>query len=155
MLAFGCHYFSERFQNLLFADSTAFVCRIRILARSSEWRFDLRAIQLTIALCSLLLPAPAEFSAQPPPPDATLAADPVFQKNCAKCHGKTAGGRHFGGPSLISQKTVAIVCRRPSQQHRQRQRPHAQVRRQTERRRNRCPSPTNQKQQTEALNSRC
>jgi cytochrome c5 len=29
----------------------------------------------------------------------------VFQKNCAKCHGKTAEGRHFGGPSLISDTT--------------------------------------------------
>ncbi|MGB9106959.1 MAG: cytochrome c [Terriglobales bacterium] len=35
----------------------------------------------------------------------SLTANPVFQKNCAKCHGKTAKGRHFGGPSLISEKT--------------------------------------------------
>ncbi len=34
-------------------------------------------------------------------------ANPVFQENCAKCHGKTAEGRHFGGPSLISEKTTA------------------------------------------------
>ena len=32
---------------------------------------------------------------------------PGFQKNCAKCHGKTAKGRHFGGPSLISEKGTA------------------------------------------------
>lgn len=31
-----------------------------------------------------------------------LTNDPVFQKNCAKCHGKTARGRHFAGPSLVS-----------------------------------------------------
>jgi mono/diheme cytochrome c family protein len=31
----------------------------------------------------------------------------ALQKECAKCHGKTAGGRHFGGPSLISDKTAA------------------------------------------------
>lgn len=105
MLAFGCHYSGERFQNLLFADSTAFVCRIRILV-PSERRFDLRAFRLTIALFSLLFLALAELSAQTPPPDATLLANPVFQKNCAKCHGKTAEGRHFGGPSLISEKTV-------------------------------------------------
>jgi cytochrome c551 len=37
----------------------------------------------------------------------SLAADPVFQKDCAKCHGKTATGRHFGGPSLISSKTAS------------------------------------------------
>jgi mono/diheme cytochrome c family protein len=36
-----------------------------------------------------------------------LTANPVFQKNCAKCHGKTAEGRHFGGPSLISDKTFS------------------------------------------------
>jgi len=35
----------------------------------------------------------------------SLLTNPVFQKNCAKCHGKTAEGRHFGGPSLISERT--------------------------------------------------
>ena len=29
-----------------------------------------------------------------------LVNDPVYDKQCAKCHGKTAEGRHFGGPSL-------------------------------------------------------
>ena len=38
---------------------------------------------------------------------ATLINNPVYQKNCAKCHGKTAEGRHpFGGPSLISEKAT-------------------------------------------------
>jgi mono/diheme cytochrome c family protein len=37
-------------------------------------------------------------------PDSTLTTNIVFQKNCAKCHGKTAQGRHFRGPSLISDK---------------------------------------------------
>ncbi len=32
-----------------------------------------------------------------------LTSNPVFEKNCAKCHGKTAEGRHFGGPSLVSE----------------------------------------------------
>jgi mono/diheme cytochrome c family protein len=45
--------------------------------------------------------------AQTPMSDSTLTANPVFQKNCAKCHGKTAEGRHFGGPSLISDKTFS------------------------------------------------
>ena len=40
------------------------------------------------------------------PADSTLTANPVFEKNCAKCHGKTAEGRHFGGPSLISEKVA-------------------------------------------------
>lgn len=46
-------------------------------------------------------------SAQTPPTHEGLLANPVYVKNCAKCHGKTAGGRHFGGPSLISGKTAA------------------------------------------------
>jgi cytochrome c5 len=34
----------------------------------------------------------------------TLISNPVFEKNCAKCHGKTAEGSHFGGPSLVSEE---------------------------------------------------
>ena len=62
--------------------------------------------RLTIATYSLLFAFTA-VSAQTPPSDASLAANPVFQQNCAKCHGKTAEGRHFGGPSLNSEKTTA------------------------------------------------
>ena len=36
--------------------------------------------------------------------DSSLIGNPIYKKNCAKCHGKTAQGRHFGGPSLISEK---------------------------------------------------
>ena len=46
-------------------------------------------------------------TAQTPPPDARLTDNPVFEKNCAKCHGKTAEGRHFGGPSLVSEAAMA------------------------------------------------
>jgi mono/diheme cytochrome c family protein len=69
-------------------------------------RFDLQISRLTIAACSLLFVLTAAF-AQTPPADTTLIANPVFQANCAKCHGKTAEGRHFGGPSLISDKAAA------------------------------------------------
>ena len=31
----------------------------------------------------------------------------AYTENCAKCHGKTATGRHFGGPSLVSDKVAA------------------------------------------------
>lgn len=48
--------------------------------------------------------------AQTPPADTGLTENPVFQKNCAKCHGKTAEGRHFGGPSLVSEKTAATAA---------------------------------------------
>jgi mono/diheme cytochrome c family protein len=68
----------------------------------------LKTFRLIIAVCSLTLPfAPTTLSAQTQPTDAGLTANPVFQNNCAKCHGKTATGRHFAGPSLISEKTAA------------------------------------------------
>ena len=47
------------------------------------------------------------FSAQNPPADSGLLANSAYVQNCAKCHGKTAEGHHFGGPSLISAKTAA------------------------------------------------
>jgi Cytochrome c, mono- and diheme variants len=37
-----------------------------------------------------------------------LTTNPIYQKNCAKCHGKTAEGRHFGGPPLTSEKAATI-----------------------------------------------
>jgi mono/diheme cytochrome c family protein len=37
-----------------------------------------------------------------------LTTDSVYQKNCAKCHGKTAEGRHFGGPSLVAEKATSM-----------------------------------------------
>lgn len=37
-----------------------------------------------------------------------LTTNPIFQKNCAKCHGKTAEGRHFRGPSLVSGKSLDL-----------------------------------------------
>ena len=66
----------------------------------------MKTFQLSLVICFLL--ALAAASAQTPPSDATLTQNPVFQKNCARCHGKTAEGRrHFGGPSLISEKVVS------------------------------------------------
>lgn len=62
----------------------------------------MRTIQLTIAICSLFFAL--TISAQDPPSEGSLTANSVFQEQCAKCHGKTAEGRHFGGPSLISGK---------------------------------------------------
>lgn len=54
-----------------------------------------------------LLIAHIAVTAQTAAPDSSLPTNPTFQKNCAKCHGKTAEGRHFGGPSLISEKIRA------------------------------------------------
>jgi mono/diheme cytochrome c family protein len=63
-------------------------------------------LRSAIAACFLFFVFTAVF-AQTPASDATLTVNPVFQKNCAKCHGKTGEGRHFGGPSLVSGKTSA------------------------------------------------
>jgi len=41
------------------------------------------------------------------PTDTSLTSNPVFAKNCSGCHGKTAEGRHFAGPSLKSDKVAA------------------------------------------------
>jgi len=62
--------------------------------------------RFTIAACLLFLGLAGAF-AQTPQPDTALPESPFFQANCAKCHGKTAEGRHFGGPSLASDKTAA------------------------------------------------
>jgi len=50
----------------------------------------------------------APIVAQTAHPDSSLAANPIYQQNCAKCHGKTAEGRHFAGPSLVSEKTLSM-----------------------------------------------
>lgn len=69
----------------------------------------MKTSRLSLAAASLLIPialfVPA-LSAQTPPADAGLATNPVFEKNCAKCHGKAAEGRHFGRPALISDKVA-------------------------------------------------
>ena len=52
--------------------------------------------------------ATASLVAQAPSSNSTLSSNPVFQDNCAKCHGKTAEGRHFGGPSLVSEEIQAV-----------------------------------------------
>jgi mono/diheme cytochrome c family protein len=45
--------------------------------------------------------------AQTPSTNQGLTENPVYKKDCAGCHGKTAQGHHFGGPSLISDKVAA------------------------------------------------
>jgi mono/diheme cytochrome c family protein len=80
--------------------------RIQNLYPNKSTRFDLKTSRLAIAVSSLFFVLTAVF-AQTPPSDSNLTANAVYQKNCAKCHGKTAEGRHFAGPSLISEKTAA------------------------------------------------
>jgi|SRR5271165_2769635 len=64
----------------------------------------MRTIQLTIATGFLFFAL--NTTAQNPPSEGSLTGNSVFQEQCAKCHGKTAEGRHFGGPSLISEKVA-------------------------------------------------
>lgn len=46
--------------------------------------------------------------AQGSKPENSLTANPVYQKNCAKCHGKTATGHFMAGPSLLTGKATAM-----------------------------------------------
>ena len=66
----------------------------------------MKTLSLTAAISASLLVF-VSASAQTPPAESGLLANPVYVKDCAKCHGKTAEGRHFGGPALISAKTAA------------------------------------------------
>jgi mono/diheme cytochrome c family protein len=69
-------------------------------------RCELKTYPLTIAMCAGSFVVTAAF-AQTPSSGTKLTENPVYKKECAKCHGKTAEGRHFGGPSLVSDKSVA------------------------------------------------
>ena len=66
----------------------------------------MKTYQLTIAMWAIFFVAAAAL-AQTSPSGAKLTENPVYKEKCAKCHGKTAEGRHFGGPPLTSEKTAA------------------------------------------------
>jgi mono/diheme cytochrome c family protein len=65
-----------------------------------------KAYQLSMVFCSLFVVHTAVF-AQASPSETSLTANPVFENNCGKCHGKTGEGHRFGGPSLRSKKIAA------------------------------------------------
>lgn len=65
----------------------------------------MKTIRVAIAIYAVCL-LPIGVSAQTPDSDASLIHNPVYQRDCAKCHGKDATGRHFGGPSLASEKVA-------------------------------------------------
>lgn len=67
---------------------------------------ELKTTYFTIAIYAICL-LPIGVSAQTQDSNGSLIDNPVYQKNCAKCHGKTATGRHFGGPSLTSQSVTS------------------------------------------------
>jgi mono/diheme cytochrome c family protein len=62
-----------------------------------------KTFRLMIALCLVFFAVSTVAQSE-----ATLTGNPVYEKNCAKCHGKTATGRHFGGPALVSDKVAAV-----------------------------------------------
>ena len=66
----------------------------------------MKTILLATTVACFFLALTTAF-AQTPSQDTGLLANSVSLKNCAKCHGKTAEGHHFGGPALISAKTAA------------------------------------------------
>jgi mono/diheme cytochrome c family protein len=68
----------------------------------------LNTYRLIIAICSVLFAFTAA-RAQTPTPNSSLTANVAFEKNCAKCHGKTAKGRLFRGPSLTSKKAAVAT----------------------------------------------
>jgi mono/diheme cytochrome c family protein len=63
---------------------------------------------LILAICFALFARTVDFAQTATSDTSTLTANSVFLENCAKCHGKTATGRHFGGPSLLSEKTAGM-----------------------------------------------
>ena len=66
----------------------------------------MKTIRVAIAIYAICL-LPIGVSAQTPDSDGSLIHNPVYQRNCAKCHGKAATGRHFAGPTLASEKVTA------------------------------------------------
>lgn len=63
-------------------------------------------MRFCFTLAGLVFSTAVAAFAQTPSSAASLIENPLYQKNCAKCHGKTAEGRHFAGPSLVSEKTT-------------------------------------------------
>ena len=61
----------------------------------------MKTTRFAIAACSLMLSTFAQAQ------NSSLSTNPVYEKNCAKCHGKTAEGRFMAGPSLASEKVGA------------------------------------------------
>jgi mono/diheme cytochrome c family protein len=61
-----------------------------------------------LRLAAAMLLCFALAHAQDAKPEGSLTTNPVYEKNCAKCHGKTAEGRFMAGPSLRSGKATTM-----------------------------------------------
>jgi mono/diheme cytochrome c family protein len=77
---------------------------LRILGLEHFARHILRPSLLSLAFIAVLCAPLASGQTA----SSELTNNPLFHKQCAKCHGKTAEGRHFGGPSLVSGKSVSM-----------------------------------------------
>ncbi len=65
----------------------------------------MKTYRMAMGMGAVCLAVAAGLAAVPPGDDG-LTASPTYAKDCAKCHGKTAEGRHFAGPSLVNAKTA-------------------------------------------------
>lgn len=72
-----------------------------------EARLKLKTFRLVIRLGGLLAAVSVGAVVVSQAAETPLTENPVYRNNCAKCHAKTAEGRLFGGPSLVSQKVRA------------------------------------------------
>ena len=61
-----------------------------------------------LRLAAAMLFCLALAHAQDAKPEGSLTSNPVYEKNCAKCHGKTAEGRFMAGPALLSGKATTM-----------------------------------------------
>jgi mono/diheme cytochrome c family protein len=64
----------------------------------------MKKVELLVSLFFLSFVA---ICAQTSTAETTLTANPIFQKNCMKCHGENAQGKFLHGPSLVSKKVNA------------------------------------------------
>jgi mono/diheme cytochrome c family protein len=67
----------------------------------------LKTSRVAFAAYSLFLALAVASAQTSSTPVTGLTSNPAYEKNCAHCHGKTAKGRKFGGPSLISIKVAS------------------------------------------------
>ena len=64
--------------------------------------------RLVVAASSMILVVAVSSAQTTNEPLTGLTNNPTYEKNCAKCHGKNATGRRFGGPSLASDKVQGL-----------------------------------------------
>ncbi len=62
----------------------------------------MKTFRLVVTVASVFVVVTGAFA------QTKLTADPVFQQNCSKCHGKDGDGRFMGGPSLIADKATGM-----------------------------------------------